>query len=303
MDTEPPPREVPLGDGRILRVRPMEPRDAGPLCDLYANLDIEDRYRRFFCGSLPSHEFVDGLIESATNRGRGLVVEVVGGDGTEIVAEATYVAPRRGPDPGGYVAPDFAITVARPWRGWLGSYLLDALLEDARSAGIENLQADILTNNAPMLALARRHGYATIDDDDWSEIRVLLGTGGVAPSWPDGDDRPHVLVEGRVGRWTPSNERLEGVRVWRCPTSDEGSCPVLHSGGRCPLVDDADAIVIAPVRDDPRWSSLEQAHAAGVPRVTVLVDDGHASEADAERIAAAARRHHKERTEAPQRGE
>lgn len=300
----PPLREVPLGDGRVLRVRAMEPRDTGPLCDLYASLDVEDRYRRFFCGSLPTHEFVGRLIESATNRGGGLVVEVVDGDHVELVAEATYVAPRRGPDPGGYLAPDFAITVARPWRGWLGSYLLDALLEHARSAGIENLQADILTANASMLSLVRRHGYATVDDDDWSEVRVLLGTGAVAPSWPDGDDRPHVLVEGRVGRWTPSNERLEGLRVWRCPTSDDGNCPALR-GGRCPLVDGADAIVIAPVREDQRWSQLEEAHSTGVPGVAVFVDDGHASEADVERVAVAARRHRDERTrtEARARGE
>lgn len=56
---------------------------------------------------------------------------VISDDGERIVGEAEYILL-----PGG--DGELAITVAPDWRGWLGPYLLDTLLEVAASRGVAN---------------------------------------------------------------------------------------------------------------------------------------------------------------------
>jgi hypothetical protein len=68
---------------------------------------------------------------------------------------------------------EFTLTIASGWRGWLGPYLLDALVAAAAARGLPNLQADILTDNARMLALVSHRGYVT-PDREFSQVRIAV---------------------------------------------------------------------------------------------------------------------------------
>ena len=91
---------------------------------------------------------------------------VVSGREERLVAEAGYA---RLPDGNG----EFALTIASGWRGWLGPYLLDALVAAAAARGVPNLQADILLTNVRMLALVKQRGYVTLRRQG-PEVRVAI---------------------------------------------------------------------------------------------------------------------------------
>ena len=156
---------VHLSDGRALTIRPVSRDDIAGLDALFEGLCDEDRYRRFFGFSHPSRRFLEQMTQAEEEGGHRLVA-VVSGPPDEIVAEAGYALL---PDGNG----EFALTVAADWRGWLGPYLLDALVAAAAARGVPNLQADILLENTPMLALAASRGYVRIGRES-SEMRVAI---------------------------------------------------------------------------------------------------------------------------------
>jgi hypothetical protein len=218
--------------------------DVDGLVALYDGLSDDDRYRRFFSGFRPPRSFFERLVNVGERGGFGLVATMgAGGDvagGARIVGEASYELLPNGDG-------ELAITVAADQRGWLGPYLLDALVEVAAARGVRNLEADVLVTNGRMLALLRSRGYATMGSNDWTTLRLVVGTAGRTPVWPAGhgatghSDRPRVLVEVPGGRWHAGAEADEaGLRVIACsgPRGARPRCPVL-AGRPCPLAANA----------------------------------------------------------------
>ena len=156
---------VGLSGGRTLTVRAVTQADVEGLHALFEGLGDEDRYYRFFGMSHPGRRFLEQLARAEQDGGYRLVA-VVSGPGDRLVAEAGYV---RLPDGNG----EFARTIAAGWRGWLGPYLLDALVAAAAARGVPNLQADILLTNVRMLALLRQRGYVTLTQQG-PEMRVAI---------------------------------------------------------------------------------------------------------------------------------
>ena len=187
-----PTRRIDLGRGRTLTLREVGPDDVDRLAALFDALDLDARYRRFFCAYRPRREFLERMAGVGARGGLLLVAEA-GSDGspTELVAEAGYELL---PDGDG----ELAVTVAAGWRGWLGPYLVDAVCEVAAARGVPNLEADVLVANGPMLALLRQRGCVVMERADWSVVRLLIGAAD-PPSWPAGADVPRVLVEGAAG--------------------------------------------------------------------------------------------------------
>ena len=275
--TPPELRVIALPGGRTLTVRPSTPGDVEGLRLLYEGLSIDDRYRRFFNAWHPSREFLGRWASVAERGGFGLVA--VEGDARRpgtvagvVVGEAAYTPL---PDGDG----ELALAVASEWRGWLGHYLLDALLTAAAARGIPNLQADILLENRPMLALVRARGYAVLDHSNLTTVRVTIGAATRVPTWPDGHDRPRVLVETPSGQWhAEAAVRSAGYRVVGCPEPFPGArshCPVL-AGATCPLAADADVVVFGLRADDPRSEVVlgaQVARSADVPLCAELSDE------------------------------
>jgi hypothetical protein len=258
-------REVPLPHGERLVVRPATRDDIPGLRALFDELPPEDRYRRFFSAYRPDQAFYERLV-TAEDRGGCELVAVL--DPPErVVAEAGYVLLPNGDG-------ELAITVSRQARGWLGPYLLDALLEAAADAGIRNLEADVLLINRPMLEMLRARGIAMVEHEERTSIRLLVSTTERVPSWPDVGEGPRVLVEVPGGRWHAEDAaRAAGLHVIACPgpMGPRSRCPALR-GEPCPLAQGADAIVVSRPPDDERWEQLHRAHREVHPGVPVCFE-------------------------------
>ena len=263
-------RTASLPAGRTLVVRPVIHDDVDGLAALYAGLDDDARYRRFFSIYRPDRDFFERMTTIEERGGAGLVAAVIEDPDREacIVGEASYELL---PDGNG----ELAITVDRSWRGWLGPYLLDALLEAAAAAGIENLEADVLTTNRPMLALIRSRGHVLLPTGDWTFVRALFGTATDMPTWGARPRRLKVLIEGTSGQWHAAEvAEHAGLDVLECPGPGRNDrCPAL-AGEACPLVAGADVVVLAHPLDDPAWDALRAAHPEVHPGVPVCIEIG-----------------------------
>jgi hypothetical protein len=263
--------DVALPGGKRLTVRSATSADVEGLSRLYGNLPPEDLRSRFFSYSRPPQQWLEGWACDRGDGGVTLVAVASNGD-EQIVGEAGY---SRRPDGDG----DLGLAVVPHWRGWLGPFLLDALLQVAATRDVPNLQADILVQNRRMLELVRARGCASPGQDDIGVVRVVIGTGGRAPSWPPGHELPRVLVEAPGGHWrAEAQARGAGLQVMVCSGPRPGRparCPALM-GEPCPLAAGADAIVFALPTDDAAAAEVLGAHGVVHRDVPLCVDTGSA---------------------------
>ena len=154
-------------NGPALTVRTVTDADVEGLDALFQGLPRTDRYHRFFHFCQPARPILEQLTRAEDEGGYRLVAAVSAPRGG-LVAEAGYALL---PDGDG----EFALTVAPGWQGWrLGRYLLGALAAAAAARGVPNLQADIMADNARMLALLRHRGYITLAREELSEMRIAI---------------------------------------------------------------------------------------------------------------------------------
>ena len=276
-------RDVSLPDGRHLTLRLVRSDDENDLFDLYDQLDDDDRHRRFLYAYRPREPFFHGLANRAHGDAR-LVVALTTASGSRLIAEASYCHLLNGNG-------ELAMVVARRWRGWIGPWLLDALVDLAAVNGVPNLEADVLAENSAMIGTLRARGSVILDHDGYSVLRLMIGTAGPTATWSPGT-QPHVPVETPGGRWSHHDDaRALGLAVVACPgPSPQHPCPMLN-GHRCPLVEDADAIVVRCPPGDAQWTELLAAHRIA-RNADVVVDDPHADATHVlATVTAIARRH------------
>jgi hypothetical protein len=281
MDPSPLPEVIELADGARMEVRETTIDDAERICALYDRLSVGDRHRRFFSAFEPRLEWCREWADVGSRGGFGVIVLVHrDGEGDEVAGEAGYAMRDDGDG-------DLAVTVAPEWRGWLGPYLLDVLVRHAASVGLRNLQAEVLLDNGPMLSLLRRRDPVSLGHDN-GIVRLSVGTTGPVPSWPPDDRRPRVLVEVAGRRWSGEVAAdAAGLATAMCagPAAREAhGCPVLE-GGRCPLADEADAIIVLLDPDDERSARLVEAHRTQSPGTPVFVRHGLPGDAGCQEVA------------------
>ena len=150
-------RRVPIGDGRWVSIRPIEPSDAPGLTDFYARLSPESRRRRFL-GTPPP---LDGaLLQRFTNVGQGFVgiLSERGPHDGAVVAHASVQAIGDG-------AAEVAFTVADELQGrGIGRQLVGMALELARERGATTATATLLAGNVPMRRLVQSAGRPIVAD-------------------------------------------------------------------------------------------------------------------------------------------
>lgn len=259
---------IKLPGSRVLTIRRESPEDAAGIAALYDRLSAVDTYSRFFAGQRPPDRFVARMTGVFERGGVGLVAAFDEGPGRErIVGEAAY---ERLPDGDG----ELGITVDVDFRGWLGPYLLDALVEQARARGVRNIQAEVLVTNQRMLSLLRTRGVAVLDHRySPSTVRVAIGAAEPTPGWPAGSGHPRLLVEVPGGQWRHADEMAaRGFQVVACPGPRRGGprCPAL-AGQPCPLAAGADVIVTAAGAGEGELAKLPEAHRRLRPTVPVCV--------------------------------
>jgi GNAT superfamily N-acetyltransferase len=157
-----------LRSGKSLKVRFVEPGDAGGLQAYIRSLTTRSRYNRFL-GAIS--ELPQTLLEHFVHVGEDERFSVIASmmiDGHEtIVGEARYAFDA---DTGSF---EFGLSVDDRWQGQgIGSALLSNLECRAAAFGSKRLVGDTLRSNGVMIALARKSGFAfTHHPDDWKLVR------------------------------------------------------------------------------------------------------------------------------------
>jgi acyl-CoA synthetase (NDP forming)/GNAT superfamily N-acetyltransferase len=139
-----------LRDGSIAEIRPLAAADEGELHALNERVSVRTRLMRYFSVSdRPGRWYVEHLMEQLP-LGNALVARVNG----ELVGVASYARLESEPGIG-----ELAVLVDDQHQGTgLGSLLLEHVAHLARSAGINRLHAEVLAENAVMLAMLRASG-------------------------------------------------------------------------------------------------------------------------------------------------
>ncbi|HWQ32006.1 MAG TPA: GNAT family N-acetyltransferase [Blastocatellia bacterium] len=141
----------------MFRLRELRHDDREGLKDLFARCSPESIRYRFLS---PVRELSDSMLDQLTSvDGAGRVALVVTqGEGADerIVAVGRYVTNDERPE---VAEVSFLVEDAMQRRG-VGTRLLDALAEIARTHGITRFSADVLADNRQMLSVFRKAGYA-----------------------------------------------------------------------------------------------------------------------------------------------
>jgi RimJ/RimL family protein N-acetyltransferase len=145
-----------LRDGRFVTIRALKPDDRDAMLSAVGRVSAQSLYRRFFGPKRGFSEqeidfFINidfvkhvALVASVEENGEGVVV----GGGRYIVTQP------------GTAEVAFAIVDAFQGQG-IGSALLRHLVLIARESRLERLIAEVLPENAPMLAMFRKSGFVT----------------------------------------------------------------------------------------------------------------------------------------------
>ena len=130
-------------------LRPVAPGDLPALDSLLSALDDQARYRRWFTGAADVHRAAAWAADPGRGGAIGLVALAPGG---ELIGHAALI-------PMDEARAEVCFEVAAPWRhhGVAGGLLAD-LARRAVGQGLLTLVAEVLPENADMLAVLREHG-------------------------------------------------------------------------------------------------------------------------------------------------
>lgn len=151
-------------------IRATTPGDLAALEALLEALDDRSRYRRFFTGAVDVHRAAAWAAHPEEQDAVGLVATTAGGG---LVGHAALV-----PIDAERAEVCFEVAAAARHQGVAGR-LLDELDRRAAARGFTTLVAEVLAENADMLAVLREHGPCR-ERLDHSVVEVLLAVGAEA---------------------------------------------------------------------------------------------------------------------------
>lgn len=161
-----------LKDGTEVTVRAIRREDGGAILERFKSLDREAIYRRFFS---PKKELSDAELKQLTDvdfsRVVALVVTTETSEGETLVGGGRYAI--EGPETPRTAELAFLTDEAYRGRG-VASLLLRHLIQLAQEVGVSRLEADVLADNHPMLAVFRRSGLPMRQRRDGSVIHVTM---------------------------------------------------------------------------------------------------------------------------------
>ena len=168
MSTDIPEADISLRDGRVVHVRAMRGADEAELLQAFGRMSDDARYMRFMrVIREPNIERLRKVLASFPESGIGLVATVAASDGIDIVGSAIAIIESEAR------ACEFAINVATPFGGaGLATALMEALIDAARSRGLQVMEGFVLAENQPMLRLAKRLGFSIAPDPEDRAVRI-----------------------------------------------------------------------------------------------------------------------------------
>ena len=158
-----------LRDGTRVTIRAIRPDDKERLLQAFRLLEHDSIYTRFFS---PRRDVSDAELDRAVRvdfvHEVALVVTTHSESREVIIASARYIAI-------GDRAAEIAFVVEEDYQGrGIASRLLVHLAAIARAGGIDRFEADVLSQNAPMLAVFKRCGFEMKQRRDGGVMHVTL---------------------------------------------------------------------------------------------------------------------------------
>jgi acetyltransferase len=159
-----------LRDGAEVVVRAIRPEDEPLVLALFASFSERTIRLRFFSMVRTlTHDALIRLCHLDYNREMALVAALRDGGREQLLGVSRYYLD---PETGGA---EFALVVGDPWQGrGLGGHLLRRLIEVARQGGVRRLTGQVLSENTPMLRLARALGFAVRPSSERAVSEVVL---------------------------------------------------------------------------------------------------------------------------------
>lgn len=158
-----------LRDDRKIEIRALRPADREGLLAAFDRTSEESRYRRFFA---PKRTFTEKEVEFYLNVDfvdHVALVAELGEDGRPvIVGGGRYIVSGPG-------RAEVAFAVDDPHQGLgIATRLMRHLVAIAREAGLRELTAEVLPDNAPMLKVFERCGLAATTRREGGVVHVTL---------------------------------------------------------------------------------------------------------------------------------
>jgi acetyltransferase len=156
-----------LADGTDLVIRPIRPEDATLTQEFVHNLSEESRYARFMNSVQELSEAMLVRFTQIDYSREMALLAVTEEQGKEVELGVARFA----------INPDaesceFALVVADSMHGkGLGNKLMIALMDAARSKGLQSMEGEVLKDNASMLKLVRRLGFSVTDSPEDDMIK------------------------------------------------------------------------------------------------------------------------------------
>jgi GNAT superfamily N-acetyltransferase len=158
-----------LRDGRRVEIRALRPEDRDELVAAVRRVSAQSLYRRFFS---PKKNFTDKEIAFFVNIDFvdhvALVAVVEDGGQPTIVGGARYIMQQPG-------KAEVAFAVLDRYQGLgIGAALMRHLAAIARGAGLRELVAEVLSDNAPMLKVFEKGGLSLTKKREAHVVHVTL---------------------------------------------------------------------------------------------------------------------------------
>jgi RimJ/RimL family protein N-acetyltransferase len=164
-----------LSDGRRVEIRAQRPEDREGLHAAIQRASSETLYHRFFAAKRSFSEQEAHFFLDIDFVNHVAVVAVANEDGSPaIVGGCRYVVLEPG-------RAEVAFSVIDDYQHkGLGSALMRRLAEIGREAGLEELVAEVLSDNTPMLKVFEQSGLAMTTRREGAVVHVSLSTAGPA---------------------------------------------------------------------------------------------------------------------------
>jgi RimJ/RimL family protein N-acetyltransferase len=158
-----------LRNGRRVEIRALKPADRAGLLEAVAHMSEEALYRRFFA---PKRSFTEKELDFYLNvdfvRHVALVAVADDPGGPVIAGGGRYIVSEPG-------RAEVAFSVDDPHQGQgIASALMRHLVAIARAAGLKELVAEVLPDNAPMLKVFERCGLTMTTRREAGVVHVTL---------------------------------------------------------------------------------------------------------------------------------
>jgi acetyltransferase len=158
-----------LADGTDILIRPIRPEDASIETAFIARLSAQTKYFRFMQVLQElTPEMLVRFTQIDYDREMALIAVTQTATEEKEIAVARYIS-----NPDG-VSCEFAIVVADEWtKKGIGSQLLRKLMDVAKVRGLRSMEGEVLSDNRPMLEMAKGLGFTVLMSQDDPSVMLL----------------------------------------------------------------------------------------------------------------------------------